>query len=266
MGRNPKTSQCDEKTSNFLISQLNLNGKIINDPNTIANSFNNFFANVGANTEKNVPKTPHISPAFYLRNRIQFDFIIAHISEQDILNIITALPIKSTGPASVPINLLKLVADIIVVPLCRIINLSFTTGVFPDILKVAKVIVLHKGGSTQDMNNYRPISLLSIFDKIIEKLMHARLYEFLELHKVLFLNQFGFRKRHSTAHSLIEITEVIKESIDKGKYGCGIFIDLKKAFDTVNHQILLTKLEHYGIRGSILKWFESYLTKASSVK
>ena len=177
-----------KKTSDFSISQLNLNGKIIDDPTAIANSFNNFFANVGPNTEKNVPKVPHISPSFYLKNRVQLDFIIAHISEQDILDIITALPIKSTGPASVPIKLLKLVADIIVVPLCRIINLSFTTGVFPDILKVAKVIVLHKGGSTQDMNNYRPISLLSIFDKIIEKLMHARLYEFLELHNVLFLN------------------------------------------------------------------------------
>ena len=249
-----------KKTSDFSISQLNLNGKIIDDPTAIANSFNNFFANVGPNTEKNVPKVPHISPSFYLKNRVQLDFIIAHISEQDILDIITALPIKSTGPASVPIKLLKLVADIIVVPLCRIINLSFTTGVFPDILKVAKVIVLHKGGSTQDMNNYRPISLLSIFDKIIEKLMHARLYEFLELHNILFLNQFGFRKFHSTSHSLVEITEEIKESIDNGKYGCGIFIDLKKAFDTVNHKILLSKLEHYGIRGSLLKWFESYLT------
>ena len=90
--------------------------------------------------------------------------------------------------------------------------------------------------------------------------MHERLYDFLELNDVFFLNQFGFRKKHSTAHSLIEITEQIKESVDEGKFGCGIFIDLKKAFDTVNHQILLTKLEHYGVRGALLKWFESYLT------
>ena len=144
--------------------------------------------------------------------------------------------------------------------MCRIINLSFQTGIFPDILKVAKVIPLHKGGSTQELNNFRPISLLSIFDKIIEKIMHKRLYEFIEEHDILFKNQFGFRKNSSTAHSLIEITENIKESIDKGNYGCGIFIDLKKAFDTVNHKILLTKLEHYGIRGSLLKWFETYLT------
>ena len=87
----------------------------------------------------------------------------------------------------------------------------------------------------QDINNYRPISLLSIFDKITEKLLHKRLYNFLEEHNILFHNQFGFRKNNSTINALIQITETIKESIDKGKYGCGIFIDLRKAFDTVRH-------------------------------
>ena len=157
-------------------------------------------------------------------------------------------------------RLLKSVADLIVTPLCRIINLSFSSGVFPDVLKVAKTIPLHKGGSTLEVNNFRPISLLSIFDKIMEKLMHKRLYDFLEEYNILYEHQFGFRRFYSTAYSLIEITEKIKESIDNGKYGCGIFIDLKKAFDTVNHKILLTKLEHYGVRDNILKWFESYLT------
>ena len=97
---------------------------------------------------------------------------------------------------------------------------------------------IHKGGSTQDVNNYRPISLLSIFDKIIEKIVHKNLYFFLEAHNILFDNEFGFRKNNSTTHALIQITELIKKSIDKGKYGCGIFIDLRKAFDTVNHKIL----------------------------
>ena len=146
--------------------------------------------------------------------------------------------------------------------LCVIINKSFSYGEFPNLLKIVKVIPIHKGGSSQDMNNYRPISLLSIFDKIIEKLMHKRLYKFLEENKILYDKQFGFRKNNSTTiYSLIEITEKIKESIDKGKFGCGIFIDLRKAFDTVNHNILLSKLEHYGIRGVTLEWFKSYLNE-----
>ena len=249
-----------KKSTDFSISQLHINGNIVDDPETISNSFNTFFSNVGPNTEKSVPKVPHLSPTYFLKNRNQFNFIITHISEQEILDTINALQTKGTGPASIPVDMLKLVADIIVVPLCHIINLSFSTGVFPDALKVAKVIPLHKGGSTQDFNNFRPISLLSIFDKIFEKIMHKKLYEFIVAHEILFQNQFGFQKNNSAAHSMIEISEKIKETIDNGKFGCGIFIDLKKAFDTVNHDILISKLEHYGIRGSLLKWFESYLS------
>ena len=145
-------------------------------------------------------------------------------------------------------------------PLAYIINRSFSTGIFPNLMKIVKVIPIHKGGSTQEVNNYRPISSLSIFDKIIEKIMHKYLYTFLENHDILFQNQFGFRKNNSTVYALAQITETIKESIDKGKYGCGIFIDLRKAFDTVNHGILLKKLEHYGIRENTLDRFQSYLS------
>ena len=100
---------------------------------------------------------------------------------------------------------------------------------------------------------------MSIFDKIIEKLMHKRLYNFLMEHNILYQNQFGFRKNNSTVYALAQITEMIKVSIDNRKFGCGIFVDLRKAFDTVNHEIFLIKLEHYGIRDSMLKWFQSYL-------
>ena len=248
-----------KKSTKFSISHLNINGKTIDEPIDIANNFNNFFVNVGPETEKNVPRVPNQSPTQFLKNRNQIDFIVAHISEEEIIDIIVALPKKSIGPHSIPIQFLKIVADLVAIPLCKIINSSFRQGIFPDMLKIAKVIALFKAGSTEELNNYRPISLLPIFDKIIEKLMHKQLYKFLEDHEILFKNQFGFRKKCSTVHSLIEITEKIKESIDHGKFGCGIFIDLKKAFDTVNHKILLQKLEHYGIRGNILKWFESYL-------
>ena len=127
-------------------------------------------------------------------------------------------------------------------------------------MKLAKVILIFKSGSKVIVTNYRPISLLSVFSKIFEKLAHQQLYDFLERQSVIYESQFGFQKGHSTLHSLIEIVENIKDCMEKRNYGCGIFIDLKKAFDTVNHKILIQKLEHYGIRGKSLDWFISYLT------
>ena len=206
-----------------------------------------FFVNIGPSTELNILKAVNIYPKIFLEDRQEVNFLIAHISEEEVIGIINALENKPSGPTSIPIKMLKMIPDLIIIPLCRIINMSFITGVFHEILKIVKVIPVHKGGSTQDMNNFRPISLLSIFDKIMEKLLHKRLYDFLEKNNILFKNQFGFRKNNSSIFALLQITEKIRESIDKGKYGCGIFIDLRKAFDTVNHQILLQKLDHYGI-------------------
>ena len=235
------------KATKSTISQIKVNNKVIKNQKEIVETLNNFFVNVGPNTDRNIPVNPKIKPEKYLKNRNQLNFLIAHISNEEVLDIINQLENKSTGPQSIPIKLLKLIPDLILVPQCKIINHSFQTGVFPDALKLSEVIPIHKGGSTEELNNYRPISLLSIFDKIIEKLMHKRLYDFLQAHNILFQNQFGFRKNNSTTFALIEITEKIKETIDNKKYGCGIFIDLRKAFDTVNHEILLRKLEHYGI-------------------
>jgi len=247
-------------SKNNSISQLKVDEKSIDDPKEIASALNNFFVNIGPNTEKTIPHNPVIQPDKYLKNKNQVEFLITHISNEEVLDIINQLESKSTGPQSIPVNLLKIIPDLIILPLCKIINNSFSSGIFPDALKISKVVPIHKGGPADELNNYRPISLLSVFDKILEKLMHKRLYNFLESQNVLFDNQFGFRKNNSTSYALIQITERIKETIDKKKYGCGIFIDLRKAFDTVNHDILLNKLDHYGIRGTALHWFHSYLS------
>ena len=128
------------------------------------------------------------------------------------------------------------------VPFCVIINESFVSGDFPDRLKLANVITIYKKDSKDNPTNYRPISRLSIFSKLIEKLMYKRLYSFLDSCNILHSLQIGFREKYSTLYALIGMTETIIESIDSGTFGCGVFVDLQKAFDTVNHTILLKKL------------------------
>ena len=109
-------------------------------------------------------------------------------------------------------------------------------------------------------SNFRPISLLSNLNKIMEKLMFNRVHSFLGKENLIYNKQFGFRPKHSTNHALINITEQIRESLDNGQYSCGVFVDFQKAFDTVNHDILLTRLDRHGIRGPAFDWFQSYLT------
>ena len=166
---------------------------------------------------------------------------------------------KASGPNSIPTAVLKHLNNEISVVLCNLFNLSFSTGVFPDVLKISSVLPLFKKGSKLNCGNYRPISLLSNISKLLEKLMYSRLYNFLTIYNCLSELQFGFRSQHSTSHALVCITEKIREALDTGNFACGIFIDLQKAFDTVDHHILVSKLEYYGIRGTVKNWFASYL-------
>ena len=187
-------------------------------------------------------------------------FSFSRTDSTEVYNLIRNLKARKTsGPNSIPTNVLKSLNAEISIILSNLFNLSFSTGIFPDVLKNSSVIPLFKKGSKLNCGNYRPISLLSNISKLLEKLMYSRLYNFLNIYNCLSELQFGFRDKHSTCHALISITEKIREALDTGHFACGEFIDLQKAFDTVDHNILVSKLEYYGARGIVKNWFSSYL-------
>ena len=138
------------------------------------------------------------------------------------------------------------------------INTSIESG--PDTMKLAKVIPLYKSKDKQMLNNYRPISLLPIFSKILEKVIYQRLFNFLKSNNALFSSQYGFRKNHSSINAVTELVSHVIKGMNRNENAISVFLDLSKAFNTVNHNILLRKLEFYGIRGIVLQWFEHYLT------
>ena len=143
--------------------------------------------------------------------------------------------------------------------LAILFNACFDFGIFPTSLKTAKVVSVYKAGDINEVTNYRPISILSTFSKILEKLVHTRTLSFLKCHSVLIPTQYGFRPKYSTLHVLLDITNSALDNIEKKLYTRLVFLDLTKAFDTVNHSILLYKLEHYGIRGIVNNFFGSFL-------
>ena len=157
--------------------------------------------------------------------------------------------------------MLKCAKEILSEPLAIIMNASVQMGKYPSKLKMSKIIPIYKADDETDPNNYRPISLLSIFDIIFEKMMYKRIANFIENNNLLYNGQYGFRSAHSTQHAILDIINQIQNNMEKSMFSCAVFIDLKKAFDTdsVNHSILLDKLQFYGIRGIIHEWVSSYL-------
>ena len=191
-----------------------------------------------------------------------FLFEFSRISEIDILNICKQLkPKASSGADFISNKLLKIIAPIIITPLHYLINLSLETGFVPREFKIAKVIPVFKSGDCHDYNNYRPISLLSAFSKLVEKVVARQLLGFINTHEILYKHQYGFRPNHSTSQPVLHLTEQIYKALNQNPSGktITIFIDLKKAFDTVDHTILLEKMKTYGVRNNANLWFQNYL-------
>ena len=238
------------------------NGKVINDCLEITNGFNTFFSQVGPKLASAIPPTDRNFESYLPReNPSNFDF--SRISEIDILKICNQLkPKLSSGADFISSKLLKQIAPIIILPLHHLINLSLESGYIPREFKIAKVVPVFKDGDQHDYNNYRPISLLSSFSKLMEKIVARQLVGFLNTHNLFYKHQYGFRANHSTSQPVLHFTDKIFHALNQKPSATtlAIFIDLKKAFDTVNHKILLKKMEHYGIRGISSAWFENYLS------
>ena len=191
-------------------------------------------------------------------------FFLNPTDEIEVKNIILPLnPSKAIGPNSILTKIFKLLINDVSSQLTELFNVSFSRGVFPLILKTSKVIHAYKKDSTLKCSNYGPIPLLSNIGKVLERLMYNRLYNLLEMNSVIYYLQFGYAQKYSTSHTLIHLTDKIREQLDSRNFACVIFFDLQKVFDTVDHDIPIQKLNNYGIRGVANNKFSSYLQNRS---
>ena len=237
-----------------------IDDKLVIDSLDIANGFNNFFVSVGPKHANDLKSD--IDLLSYLNYNIN-SIVVPEVSCIQVREIINSLNNSSPGHDELPSIVAKACMDGFIKPITYLINESLTSGVFPSELKLARVVPIFKSGDPSLLTNYRPISVLS-FSKIFEKIVYNIVSDFLCDNEVLYdYYQFGFRSRHSTQKALIILVDRITKSQYMSNIVISLFIDHKKAFDTVHHRILLRKLYAYGIRGILLKWFESYLTDRS---
>ena len=245
-----------------VISHIMVNEIEILNEKAIANEFGKYFSNVGKEFAGRVKDSKH--KITYYNNKIirnPKSIYFHHTSEAEIKLLIENLPNKtSSGYDNISNILLKKLCTTITLPLSLIFNLSITNGVFPSRMKLSETTPLYKGKETYYTTNYRPISLLLTISKLLEKIVYKRTYEFLDQTDQFYNSQYGFRTSHSCKDAVCEITGEVLKNRENGKFTAALYLDLSKAFDTLEPKVLYHKLEKYGIRGICLEWFRSYLT------
>lgn len=239
--------------------KLLVNDSLISDRKQMANAFNSHFKKAGHVFEDLHPASKLVANSSGPSSPLPA-FVFSHFAVSDVLHALQTLdPKKSAGPDGIDPYFLRLAAPIIAQPLTDLYNLSITEEVLPDIWKKAFVSPLFKAGCSSEMNNYRPISNLSVLAKILESLVSTQLKQFLDFHSILNPMQSGFRAKHSTVTACLEVLDTIRAAIDKKSFCVALFIDLSKAFDTVDHHILINSLRKVGLSPNVVAWFKSYL-------
>jgi hypothetical protein len=249
-----------KKSNDF--STILINNLPVSDPILIADEFIKYFVGVASEIAEQI----HVAdlPDDYFDPEPDhpiFDFSSSPVSCSEISDAINQLQIKKTLDVNgMSTHILSKFSLCLSNPLKHVISLSFNNGIVPNQLKIAKVIPVFKSGDRRLIENYRPISLLNVFSKVFEKIVHNRLTSFLNFNNLISPRPFGFRKSHSTVHPLTLFTNSVGRALNEKEHSIAIFCDLKKAFDTVDHKILLKKLSKIGVCQSALKWFDSYLS------